>query len=116
MQTKPAARARAEAILKVRTGQLTAKAAAALLGVSRKTYYEWEERGLGAMLRQLEDQSPGRPVTATSPTEAALQAKVAELEGKLAVAEQTAAIRAVLRAMEGMGTKKKRKRSRKSSV
>lgn len=116
MKTKQAARARAEAILKVRAGLMTATEAAATLGVSRKTYYQWEKRGLGAMLSQLEDQDPGRPTAAASPTEAALAAKVAELESKLKTAEQTAEIRAVLRAMEAANAKKKPKPSRKSSV
>jgi len=116
MQTKQAARARAEVILKVRAGQMTVTEAAAALGVSRKTYYEWEKRGLGAMLRQLEDQTPGRPPTEVSPVETALTAKVAELEEKLKIAEQTAEIRAILRAMEGASAKKKRKKSPKSSA
>ena len=115
MHAKQTARQRAEVIMKVRSGQLTVKAAAELLGVSRKTYYEWEARGLGAMLQQLEDQSAGRPATPTSAEEAALKAKVTELEQKLAVAEQTAEIRAVLRAMEQAGAKKKRPGSPKSS-
>lgn len=101
--------------MQVRSGQLTVKAAAARLGISRKTYYEWEARGLGAMLSQLEDQTAGRPTSPVSPEQTALQTKVAELERKLAVAEQTAEIRAVLRAMEQTGSKKKRPRSRKSS-
>ena len=115
MQTKAAARLRAEAILKVRAGLMTATAAAAALGVSRKTYYQWEKRGLQAMLGQLEDQAAGRPTAAPPPEQAALTAKVKELETKLKIAEQTAEIRAMLRAMEGAGVKKKRRRSRKSS-
>lgn len=96
--------------MQVRSGKLTVKAAAALLGVSRKTYYEWEARGLGAMLRQLEDQTGGRPPSPVSPEETALRAKVAELERKLASVEQTAEIRAVLRAMDQAAAKKKRPR------
>ena len=38
------ARERALVILQVRSGALTAKEGAKLLGVSRKTYYEWEEK------------------------------------------------------------------------
>jgi len=38
------ARERALVILRVRSGVLTAKQGAQELGVSRKTYYEWEER------------------------------------------------------------------------
>lgn len=115
MHAKEKARLRAEVIMKVRTGQLTAKAAAALLGVSRKTYYEWEARGLGGMLENLADQTAGNPPSAVSPEQVALQAKVAKLEQELQVAKQTAEIRAVLRAMEQAGAKKKRPRSPKSS-
>jgi len=96
--------------MQVRSGKLTVKAAAALLGVSRKTYYEWEARGLGAMLQQLEDQTVGRPPSPVSAEETALQARVAELERKLASVEQTAEIRAVLRAMDQAAAKKKRPR------
>jgi transposase len=55
------ARQRAEVIMKVRCGLMNASQAAAQLGVSRKTYYKWEQRGLQAMLTGLADQSPGRP-------------------------------------------------------
>jgi transposase len=44
------ARRRAEVIMKVRCGLLTAQQAAEHLGVSRKTYYKWEERGLAGLL------------------------------------------------------------------
>ena len=56
-----AARERAEAILKVRSGQWTATKAAAHLGVSRKTYYEWERRGLEGLLAGVQERLPGRP-------------------------------------------------------
>jgi transposase len=115
MHAKQTARLRAEVIMKVRTGQLTVTAAAELLGISRKTYYEWESRGLGGMLRQLEDQTAGRPSSPASPQEEALQSKVAQLEQELNLAKQTAEIRAVLRAMEQAGVKKKRLKSPKSS-
>jgi len=52
---------RAEAIMKVRCGLMTASAAAAQLGVSRKTYYKWEQRGLSALLTGVSDNSAGRP-------------------------------------------------------
>jgi hypothetical protein len=62
------------------------------------------------MLRQLEDQTVGRPPSPVSAEETALQAKVTELERKLAAVEQTAEIRAVLRAMDQAAAKKKRPR------
>ena len=56
-----AARQRAEVIMKVRCGLMNASQAAKHLGISRKTYYKWEQRGLSALLDGLTDQSPGRP-------------------------------------------------------
>lgn len=56
-----AARQRAQVIMKVRCGLMNASQAAAQLGISRKTYYKWEQRGLSALLAGLEDQAPGRP-------------------------------------------------------
>ena len=55
------ARERALVILQVRSGALTAKQGAKLLGVSRKTYYEWEEKSLKAMALALENRPAGRP-------------------------------------------------------
>lgn len=54
------ARLRAELIMKVRCGLLTARHAAHQLGVSRKTFYKWEQRGLSAFLEGVTDQDPGR--------------------------------------------------------
>ena len=48
-QNKTLARERALVILQVRSGALTVKEGAKLLEVSRKTYYEWEEKSLKAM-------------------------------------------------------------------
>jgi transposase len=55
------ARERAEVIMKVRCGLMNASQAADQLGISRKTYYKWEQRALSAMLDGLTDQPPGRP-------------------------------------------------------
>jgi transposase len=40
------ARKRAAVIFAVRSGRITAEEGAKQLGVSRKTYYEWERRAL----------------------------------------------------------------------
>ena len=40
---------------------MTATEGAAALGISRKSYYKWENRALGAMLDGLEDRDNGRP-------------------------------------------------------
>jgi transposase len=71
---------RAALILQVRSGQLTAEQAARQLGVSRQTYYKWEQRALQAMLSALEDQPKGRPKGESDPEKEALQLRVQELE------------------------------------
>jgi len=115
MPATRSARLRAELILKVRTGQMTATAAAAALGVSRKTYYEWEVRGLRGMLRGLEPRRPGRPAAGPTPREQALRSKVAQLQQRLASMTQTAELRALLRSMEAAPAEKKGSQSSKSS-
>ena len=67
-----AARQRAEIIMKVRCGLLTATQAAQVLGVSRKTYYKWEQRGLAALLEGVQDQEGGRPETPAEQTQKAV--------------------------------------------
>ena len=57
---KSKARKRAGLILKVRSGIMTAAAAASELGVSRKTYYKWETKAFDSMIEALSDKEPGR--------------------------------------------------------
>ncbi len=114
MNAKEAAINRAEMIVQVRAGLMTAKAAALALGVSRKTYYKWEKKGLQGLLTKVEDEPAGRPTTAEAKEVLALKAEVKTLQEKLAAAEKTADIRGLLRAMEKQAAKKKLKRSPKS--
>lgn len=90
------ARHRAQLIMQVRSGVLTAEAAARQLGVSRKTYYKWERRALTAMVEALEDQGPGRPPQPVDPEKTALRHQTKELQAKLTVLEQTARLRQLL--------------------
>jgi len=60
-------RKRAEVIMKVNCGLMKAAEAAKELGISRKTYYEWEEKGLAGLLKGLTDQKPGRPLGRPDP-------------------------------------------------
>lgn len=80
------ARQRAEMILRVRSGAITASEAARLLGTSRKTYYQWEKRGLEGMLGGLTQGRPGRPLTPRADPEVeTLRRRVADLENQLKV-------------------------------
>lgn len=74
------ARRRATFILKVQTGAITATQAATALGVSRKTYYEWERRALEGLLAAMKDRPAGRPSKPTNPEKEQLRSRVAELE------------------------------------
>ena len=95
-----AARRRAEMIVQVRAGLLTATCAARSLGISRKTYYEWEGRALAAMLKALEDRPSGRPATAPDGRTARLEREVDSLRRELSVKERIIEIRDRLRSME----------------
>lgn len=90
------ARQRALVILQVQGGTLTAKQGSQLLGVSRKTYYEWEEKSLKAMALALENRPPGRPPALMDPEKEALRERIQELEKKLDLAEKTIEVKELL--------------------
>jgi len=94
------ARKRAEVIFAVRSGQITAEEGARRLGVSRKTYYEWENRALEAMTGALEDRAPGRPATPVDEEKERLQNEIAALQNDLFVAKKTVEVRDMLHAYE----------------
>jgi len=122
-QDKGIARKRASVMLSVRSGRLTAEEGARQLGVSRKTYYEWENRALAAMTEAMEDKPCGRPRMVHDRDKQQLQEKVAELERKLFIAEKTVEVRDLLHEYEllnantkkstGESLKKKRQRKKK---
>jgi len=94
------ARQRASVIFKVRSGAITAEEGARLLGVSRKTYYEWEGRALQAMTAAMEDKPSGRPAQPRDEEKQRLQEQVEELRKKLFIAEKTVEVRDMLHAYE----------------
>jgi transposase len=111
-QSKKLARDRALVILQVRGGLLTAKEGAKLLGVSRKTYYEWEERSLKAMALALENRPAGRPSVPVDEEKEGLRERIQELEKKLYLAEKTIEVKELLAAYDTFrdkDTKKNRK-------
>jgi len=106
------ARERALVILQVRSGALTVKEGAKLLGVSPKTYYEWEEKSLRAMALALENRPAGWPPAAIDEEKEILQERIRELEEKLDLAEKTIEVKELLGAYEEFrdkGTKKNRR-------
>ena len=104
-------RERASVILQVRSGVLTATEGAKLLGVSRKTYYEWEERALKAMAGTFENCPVVSPPVPIDEEKETLEERVRELEKKVSLAKKTVEVKEMLAAYEefrGKSTKKNR--------
>jgi len=110
------ARERALVILRVRSGALTAKQGAQEMGVSRKTYYEWEERALKAMALALENRVAGRPSVSTDEEKDSLRQRIRDLEKKLDLAQKSLEVKELLAAYEEFrdrGAKKNRRIGKK---
>lgn len=97
---KERARQRAAVVFAVRSGQITAEEGARQLGVSRKTYYEWEARALQAMTEAMEDRDPGRPSVPQDEEKQHLRQEITELQKELFVAKKTVEVRDMLHAYE----------------
>ena len=106
---KEKARIRAAVILRVRSAEITATQGAEILGISRKTYYEWERRGLEGLMQSLEDEEVGRPSIQMDLEKEAMALKIRELEKKVELAEQSETVRALLKAMREKEEKHKKK-------
>ncbi|MFI5324308.1 MAG: helix-turn-helix domain-containing protein [Thermodesulfobacteriota bacterium] len=123
LKDKERARQRTAVILAVRSGQITAEEGSRRLGVSRKTYYEWESRALQAITEAMEDKAPGRPKTLQDEEKERLLDQIANLGNKLFIAEKTVEVRDMLHAYElqnagekkntGRSQEKKRKKRKK---
>jgi transposase len=92
----PKAPERARLILQVQAGVITATEAARQLGISRKTYYQWEARALQGLLAAVTQQPPGRPCRPDRPKERQLEQRVDQLQKALDQAQESQKIRAAL--------------------
>ena len=104
---------RANLILQVRTGQITAQEAARQLGISRQAFYKWEKRGLEALLNALQDQPPGRPKGTTDPEKDQLKSRVEQLERQVRLYEQRDNLRTLLKQMESRSERDSTKKNSK---
>lgn len=90
-------RRRAEVIFQVRSGRITATEGAALLEISRKSYYQWEDRALQAMLAALADGHAGRPPgPRTDPAHLRLSTQVDDLKNRLKMMEEVHELRLMM--------------------
>jgi len=94
------ARRRAELIIQVQAGRMTAAAAAAQMGVSRKTYYKWEQRGLSGILSSLREGKRGRPTDSRDPEKETLLREVEALREQVRVQDQLQRVRTLMQAPE----------------
>ena len=83
------------------------------LGISRKTYYEWEDRALQAMALALENHSPGRPPVPLDAEKEELQSKVRDLEKRLYLAEKTIEVKDLFSAYDLHEAKKNKMKKEK---
>ncbi len=113
-----AARQRALMILEVRAGRMTATEAARQLGLSRKSYYQWEKRALAAMLQSQEQKPPGRPLKEPDSEKEQLRQQVAQLEQKVSELTQLMELRQSLAQFqrERLDTKKNLRSCLRSSL
>lgn len=93
---------RQRVILEVLAGRLNVTQAALELGVSRKTFYEWQDRALTAMRTALRDRPGGRPPQPVDPEKDQLQAAVETLEKERLVLESRLRIQQAIQ--ETMGS------------
>jgi transposase len=100
------ARQRALLILQVQSGQITATEAARQLGLSRKSYYQWEHRALQALLDSLEQRPPGRPNRATDPEKEQLRQQVTQLQTQVTELEQLLELRRIVQQLQTSDAKK----------
>lgn len=92
--------------LLVRGGTLTAKDAALRLGISRKTYYEWEVRAFQGLQDALRPKTAGRPPHIRDPARERLKEENQRLVQQVQELEQTLEIRRVLAEVETRAQKK----------
>jgi len=100
------AQRRAEMIVLVQSGQLTATEAARRLGVSRKTYYQWERRALEGMVGALGEKASGRPPKIRDEQKEALQKRLGGLEERERIRAQVERIRSVVAESKDSAEKK----------
>lgn len=94
-------------IIKVRSGVMTAAAAAQSMGISRKTYYKWEARALRGMQAGLANREVGRPAQAVDPEKEALRKELEALRVERVIWDQIQQVRRELGLVPGGPLKKK---------
>jgi len=96
MDEREKARQRAELIIRVQSGQMSATDASRELGISRKNYYKWEKRALLGMMDGLLSRSSGRPGLDRDPQKEQLLEELNEAREETAFLKQRLYVREML--------------------
>lgn len=113
---------RADLIMKVQMKELTATEAAEILNISRKTFYEWQERALKGMLDGLTKRPPGRPAKSIDPEKETLKKDLKTLQQRNDVLETSMEIMKIWEDVDPeerakvFGNKKNKKKSLKKKL
>jgi len=88
---------------------MTATEAAKVLGVSRKTYYKWEQRGLAALLGGLQDQSTGRKEkTELAKREEELEKQLTQVKREKEILQEKMELKEIAHQLESSDRSKKK--------
>jgi len=100
MENADKAKERLSVVVRVLSGQMTVTEAAAMLGISRKSYYEWQDRALAGMQNALTDRRAGRKPTPVDAEKEHLKEHVETLSMKLELAQKTIEVKNIIAAFE----------------
>lgn len=100
MEDADKAKERLSVVVRVLSGQMSVTEAAATLGISRKSYYEWQERALSNMQEALTDRPAGRKRMPVDAEKEQLKELVETLSMKLELAQKTIEVKNIIAAFE----------------
>ena len=100
MEDADKAKERLAVVVRVLSGQLSATEAAAMLGISRKSYYEWQERALSGMQEALTNRPAGRKPAPVDAEKEQLKEQVETLSMKLTLAQKTIEVKNIIAEFE----------------
>lgn len=96
-ETEARTRLRMQLLLEVLNGRMTGVQAARRLGVSRKTWCEWQLRGMEALRLALSDRDTGRPPLPRDPEKDGMRKELERQETRIRQLEAALHVRTVLR-------------------
>ena len=104
MQQQQEVRERTSVIMKVQAGLLTATQAANKLRISRKTYYELEQKALFGLMQAIAPGQTGRPKNAVDHEKLDMAKEIKALKQEVALNKMTIRIKDLFKGLDGVKT------------